>query len=163
MTKKSVSRKYLRSFLVFYLDDNRVILYILVVHRGNELNVIGIDYTSLNLGSEVGVDGVYDVAVGSVGVLSRGHYDEVSVTRIDYLYVVNCETVVKGDRDDRLHRTLVEELSDFDVCDLHNLFSFPMWRLRVSVNWSSFQPKLCYAYIIHREYYEYSLFCGLFF
>ena len=130
---------------------------------GNELNVIGIDYTSLDLGSEVGVDGVYDVAVCSVGILSRGHYDEVSVTGIDYLYVVNCETVVEGNRDDSLHRTLVEELSDFDVCDLHNMFSFPMWRSRVSVSRSSFRPKLCYAYIIHREYYKYSLFCELFF
>ena len=90
---------------------------------GNELYVIGIDHTALYLGSEIRVDGMYDVAVGAVGIFAGGHNDKISVACVNYLDVVNRETVVKGDRNDRLHRAVLEEFSDFDVCNLHN-FSF---------------------------------------
>ena len=93
---------------------------------GNELNMVGIDNCLLKCGSEVGVDGVDNVSVGAVGIFSRGHYDKISFSRIDNLDVVNGEAIVKGDRNDSLHRTFVEEFSDFDVGDLHNFVSFPV-------------------------------------
>ena len=105
------------------LSDNVGIVKIsLVVLCGNELNVVRIDHRLLKGGSEISVDGVHDIAVGSVGVFSRGHYDEVSLSCVDDLNVVYCETVVEGYGYDRLHRAFVKEFSDFNVCDLHLFF-----------------------------------------
>ena len=66
---------------------------------------------------------MYDVSVGAVIVLSGGHYYKIALSGVNYLDVVYGEAIVKGYGNHRLHRALVEELSDFNVCDLH--FGFP--------------------------------------
>ena len=63
-----------------------------------------------------------DVAVGVIGVLAAGHDDEVLVTGVDDLNVVNGQLTVKGDRYDGLHGAVVEKLSDLDICDIHICF-----------------------------------------
>ena len=67
---------------------------------------------------------MHDIAVAAVGILSGGHYYEISFSRIYHLNVVNGEAIVEGHRYDCLHRSLVKEVPDFDVCYLHNL-KFP--------------------------------------
>ena len=86
--------------------------------------MIGVDNRLLKRGSEVGVDRMNDVSVCSVGVLPRGHNDEISVSCINDLDVVHSETVVEGDGNDRLHGSLFKEFSDFNVRDLHLVRSF---------------------------------------
>ena len=103
-------------------DNVGVILNSFVMLCGNELNVVRIDNCLFKSCSEVGVDGMNDVTVGAVGILSGGHYDEISVACVDYLNVVNGETVVERYGYNRLHRSFIEEFSDFDVCDLHFFF-----------------------------------------
>ena len=92
---------------------------------GYQLNVVGIDNRFLKRRSEIRVYGVNYVAVGSVGILARGHNDKVSLSCVNYLNVVYCEAVVKGYGNDSLHRSFVEKLSDFDICDLHA--GIPSW------------------------------------
>ena len=86
--------------------------------------MVCIDNRFLKLGSEIRIDRMHDVAVRAVGIFSRGHNDEISISCIDYLDVVDGEAVVEGYGHDRLHRTFLKEFSDFDVCDLHLFFSF---------------------------------------
>ena len=104
------------------LDNVSIVFLSLIVFCGNKLNVVSIYDSFLKRSSEVGVDGVYDVTVCAVGIFSRGHYDKVTVSRVDDLYVMNCKTIVKCYRYNSLHRAFVKEFSDFDVCDLHLFF-----------------------------------------
>ena len=101
------------------LDYNSVLVFKIIVLRGNELNVICVDNRFLKVCSELSVDGMNDIAVCAVGILSRGHNDEESFTGINNLYVVNCKAIVERNRHNCLHRSLVKKFSDFDVCDLH--------------------------------------------
>lgn len=86
--------------------------------------MIRIDNSLLKLRSELRIDGVYDVTVGSVGVLSRGHNNEISLSCVNDLYVVEREAVVESYGNDGLHRALVKEFSDLDVGNLHLYSSF---------------------------------------
>ena len=105
------------------LSDNiGIVVFSFIVLSGNELHVVCIDYSFLESSSEIRVNGMHDIAIGSVGILSRGHYDKVSVSCVDHLYIVYCKTIVKGYGHYRLHRAFIEKFSDFDVCDLHVFF-----------------------------------------
>ena len=63
-----------RIFCVFRrterLDNVSIVVFSFVVLSGNELYVVGIDYRLLEFGSEIRVDGMHDVAVSAVGILS---------------------------------------------------------------------------------------------
>lgn len=118
----SISLKGL--FCFFMLNNICALVLRFIVLRCDKLNVVGIDNCLLKLRSEVCIDGVHDIAVGSVRVLSRGHNNEISVPCINDLHVVKREAVVESYGYDGLHRTLVEKFSDFDVGDLHRCTSF---------------------------------------
>ena len=49
--------------------------------------------------------------------------DEEFITGVNHFDVMNGKLAVEGDRNDCLHRSLVKELSDFDVGNLHLLGS----------------------------------------
>ena len=100
-------------------ENNRVFFAFLVMLRGNKLNVVSIYNRFLKCRSEIGVYGVNYIAVSAVRILSRGHNDKESLACVDYLHVVNGKAIVKGYRNDSLHRSFVKKLSDFDVGDLH--------------------------------------------
>ena len=77
---------------------------------------------------------MYDIAVGVVGILAAGHYDEILVTRVDDLDVVHSELTVKRHRNDGLHGALVKEkLSDLNIRNLHIFY------LRCCENLSAFR------------------------
>ena len=119
---------YIAEELVSWLNNygrfGAVLVFAVVLCR-NELNVVCIYHRALYFGSEIRVYRVHDVTVASVGIFARGHNYEISFSSVDNLDVVNGEAIVKGDGYDSLHRPLVKEFSDFDVCNLHNLVSFP--------------------------------------
>jgi hypothetical protein len=62
---------------------------------------------------------MYNIAVGVIGVFSAGHYDKEFFASVDYLDVVNRKLAVERYRNDCLHRSFLEKLSDFDISDLH--------------------------------------------
>ena len=65
---------------------------------------------------------MYDIAIGTVGILLARHNDEVSLPRIDNLNVMHCESPVKCYRGNCLHRSvIVEHLSDFDIRNSHSV------------------------------------------
>ena len=64
---------------------------------------------------------MYDIPIGFVRIFSAGHYNEELVPRVDDFDVVDGELTVERDGHDCLHRTFVEELSDFDIGDLHDV------------------------------------------
>ena len=83
-------------------------------------NEISCDYSLLKGSAEFCVDGVCDVAEGSVGISSAWHYYEQLFFSVDYFDIMERKLVVEGNRCNGFHWTLViERFSDFDVCDLH--------------------------------------------
>ena len=114
----------LKGLFSFSLLNDVCALIICVMLRRNQLNVICVDNRFLKLCAELRIDGVHDIAVCSVGIFSRGHNNEISISCVNDLYVVKREAVVESYGYDGLHRTLVEKLSDFDVGDLHWCTSF---------------------------------------
>ena len=49
---------------------------------GNELNVVRINYGAFQITAEIRIDRMDNVAVGAVGILAAGHYDEITVACI---------------------------------------------------------------------------------
>ena len=62
-----------------------------------DLSEVGGHDGILQLLTEVGVDGVDNITVGIIGVLSARHNDEILVPGVDYLDVMKCQLMVKGD------------------------------------------------------------------
>ena len=88
-----------------------------------ELGKVRLNYGVFKLRTECGVDGMGDVAIGTVRVLSRRHNDEVAILGVNNFDVVHGQLLVKGDGNNSLHRAFVKKFANFDVCDLHVLFS----------------------------------------
>jgi hypothetical protein len=65
-----------------------------------------------------------NVVEGFVGVFATGHDDKEFVSCVDNLDVMDGKLSVKGDGNDCFHGAVLEELSNFDVRDLHNMVSF---------------------------------------
>jgi hypothetical protein len=64
---------------------------------------------------------VNDVAIGIIRILAGGHYDEKAFSCVNDLDIMNGQTIVEGDGNNRLHRAFIEEFADFDICDLHEM------------------------------------------
>ena len=87
--------------------------------RSGQLYLVGIDYGIFELGAELRVDGMNDVAVGAVGIFPAWHDNEIAVACMNDLDIVYGERVVEGNRDNGLHGALFKKLTDFDISDLH--------------------------------------------
>ena len=119
--QKNLTMAGIFCIMIMYLLDNNGVINVIVFFSAANciLSVIGIDYGAFEILSEIGVDGMYDIAIASIGIFSRRHNDKVSFSCVDNFDIMDCKAIVEGYGNDRFHRAFIEKLSDFDVSNLH--------------------------------------------